>query len=84
MNTKTFARISRTKIMQGVESKLRYWGFTKNGIETDAPIKIEGGYMFRGEVFDDDNTLILWAIAKNGYWTERVRRSRRRSSLHLV
>lgn len=72
MNTKTFAQFSRTILMQGVESKLRYWGFTEKGDANEMPVKIEGGYMFRGEVFDDENTSFLWqslkkAVGRKGF-----------------
>ncbi len=74
MNTKTFAQQSRTILMQGVENKLHYWGFTEKGDVTEEPVKIEGGYLFRGEVFDADNTPGLWqslkiAIGRKGFET---------------
>ena len=72
MNTKTFAQQSRIILMQGVERKLRYWGFSEKGEVTDSPVKIEGGYTFRGDVFDDTTTPGLWqsmkmAIDKKGF-----------------
>jgi hypothetical protein len=72
MNTKSFAQQSRTNLMQGVESKLHYWGFSEKGKVTETPVKIEGGYTFRGDVFDDNTTPSLWqsmkmAIDKKGF-----------------
>ena len=71
MNTKTFAQLARTNLMKGVENKLTFWGFDKKGNITESPENIEGGYMFRGEVYDDVNVLTLWnslksAITKKG------------------
>lgn len=72
MNTKSFAQQSRTNLMQDVESKLHYWGFSEEGAVTESPVKIEGGYTFRGDVFDDNTTPGLWqsmkmAIDKKGF-----------------
>lgn len=71
MNTKTFAQLAHINLIKGVENKLNYWGFDKKGNSTVSPEKIEGGYLFRGEAYDDANALTLWnslksAIGKKG------------------
>ncbi len=60
MNTKTFAQQARKILMQGVANKLRYWGFDTKGNVTDEPQLIDGGYIFRGEVYDDPGVVKLW------------------------
>jgi hypothetical protein len=56
MNTnllKTFARTARNLFRSGVEHRLRYWGFDAKGHCLEALETIEGGFIFRGEVFSD-------------------------------
>ncbi|OWY22673.1 BREX-1 system adenine-specific DNA-methyltransferase PglX [Sphingobacteriales bacterium UPWRP_1] len=54
MNTsalKSFARTARTLFITGVQQQLSYWGFTPNGNTTHQPKPIDGGYIFREQVF---------------------------------
>lgn len=72
MNLKTFAQQARTILMRGVENRLRYWGFTGKGADGEEPAPLDGGYMFRGEPFDDPAVPPLWrslksAIAWHGF-----------------
>jgi len=72
MNLKTFAQQARTILMRGVENRLRYWGFTGKGADGEEPAPLDGGYMFRGEPFDDPAVPALWrslksAIARHGF-----------------
>ncbi len=60
MNTKTFAQQARRILLKGVAEKLRYWGFDEKGKVTDMPDAVSGGFMFRGEVFDDPTLLRRW------------------------
>lgn len=71
MNTKTFAQLSRTILMDGVAKKLLYWGFSTTGEVLETPQKVSGGYTFRGEPGDDLNVPKLWdalktAVAQKG------------------
>jgi type II restriction/modification system DNA methylase subunit YeeA len=65
MNLKTFAQQSRTVLMEGVAKKLLYWGFDENGNVLEEPQKISGGYLLRGEPFDDPNVPALWSALKS-------------------
>jgi len=71
MNTKTFAQQSRALLMNGVNNKLMYWGFKADGSTSEVPSTVSGGYIFRGQVFDDETVPKLWkslqkAIIKKG------------------
>lgn len=65
MNTKTFAQLSRTLLMEGVANRLLYWGFEANGTIIEEPQAVEGGYIFRGKIFDDETVPKLWKSLKN-------------------
>lgn len=60
MNTKTFAQLARKILIKGVRDKLRFWGFESKGPVADEPQPVSGGYMFRGQVFDDPSVPTLW------------------------
>jgi len=71
MTTKTFAQEARTLLREGVTKKLLFWGFSEKGEILEEPQKISGGYLLRGEPYDDPNVPVLWsalksAIAKKG------------------
>lgn len=71
MNLKTFAQQSRTLLMEGVAQKLLYWGFDDKGNVLEELRKISGGYLLRGEPYDDPHVPKLWdalkqAIQKKG------------------
>ncbi|GEO05550.1 class I SAM-dependent DNA methyltransferase [Adhaeribacter aerolatus] len=61
---KTFAQKARTILLAGVERKVMYWGFDKKGTITEEPQAIAGGYMFRGNVFDDATLPNKWKALK--------------------
>lgn len=65
MNTKSFAQLSRMLLMEGVANRLLYWGFEANGTIIEEPQAVEGGYIFRGKIFDDDTVPKLWKSLKN-------------------
>lgn len=71
MNLKTFSQTSRRILIKGVEKKLLFWGFDAKGNVVEEPMALEGGYMLRGEVYDDPTVPTKWmalrqAIAKKG------------------
>jgi hypothetical protein len=72
MNLKTFAQESRTVMMEGVAKKLLYWGFSEKGEVLDEPQKISGGYLLRGEPFDDPNVPKLWSALKAAIATKGI------------
>jgi hypothetical protein len=72
MNIKTFAQQSRTVLMQGVERKLLYWGFSEKGEVLEEPMKISGGYLLRGEPHDDPNVPNLWSALKRAIATKGI------------
>lgn len=63
MNTnklKTFAKKARNILLKGVQQRLAYWGIDKQGKVTEDVIAVEGGYMFRGDVFNDTTVYNKW------------------------
>tara|TARA_R110001599_G_scaffold150929_4_gene335455 strand:+ start:82030 stop:85539 length:3510 start_codon:yes stop_codon:yes gene_type:complete len=64
MNLKTFAQQSRTILMQGVAKKLLFWGFDDQGNVVEEVQKISGGYLLRGEPYDDPTVPALWEALK--------------------
>ena len=67
MNTaklKVFAQKARNILVAGVERKVIYWGFDKKGTVAEEPQAIAGGYMFRGEVYDDATVPVKWKALK--------------------
>ena len=56
MNTnklKSFAKNARIILLNGVNQRMNYWGFGKNGDTSFTLESIPGGYTFRDKVFDD-------------------------------
>ena len=47
-------------LLDGVQQRMAYWGIDKKGIVTEDVTVIEGGYMFRGEVFNDTTVPKKW------------------------
>ena len=72
MNTKIFAQEARTLLRQGVAKKLLFWGFSEKGEVLEEPKKIPGGYLLRGEPFDDPNVPVLWSALKNAIATKGI------------
>ncbi|NOG46969.1 MAG: BREX-1 system adenine-specific DNA-methyltransferase PglX [Calditrichaeota bacterium] len=67
MNTnklKTFAQEARQLLMQGVENRLRYWGFDEKGQTLEDLQPTKGGYIFREQVFDDPDVPKKWQNLK--------------------
>ncbi|MCB0524506.1 MAG: BREX-1 system adenine-specific DNA-methyltransferase PglX [Lewinellaceae bacterium] len=60
MNTKTFAQLARKNLINGVRNKLRYWGFDGKTTPEEEPQTVSGGYIFRGQPFDDPTVPELW------------------------
>lgn len=60
MNTKTFAQLSRKILLKGVRDKLRYWGLDAKGQAAEEPQPVPGGYLFRGQPYDDPSVPALW------------------------
>jgi type II restriction/modification system DNA methylase subunit YeeA len=71
MNLKTFSQQSRRILIRGIAQKLLYWGFDAKGNVTEEPTTLEGGYVLRGEAFNDSAIPGKWnrlrdAIQKKG------------------
>ena len=64
MNIKTFAQQSRSILLKGVSHKLFFWGFSPNGEYTEEPVAVPGGYLFRGEAYDDPSIPARWRSLK--------------------
>lgn len=74
MNLKTFSQTARRILIQGVAQKLLFWGFDKKGSVIEEPLEVEGGYILRGEAYDDPTVPKKWnslkeAISKKGVET---------------
>lgn len=67
MNTnklKSFAKEARIKLMEAAGRQLIYWGFNSKG-EVEYPLEeIRGGYLFRGNTFDDTTIPGKWKRLK--------------------
>lgn len=64
-NIKSFAKQARLILMEGVKQRLLYWGFDANGNNTETVETTTGGYIFRGQVFNDDSVPAKWNKLKN-------------------
>jgi len=67
MNTaklKTFAQTARNILIEGVSTKVLYWGFDTKGNIIDEPQKIEGGFILREEIIDDPTVPFKWDALK--------------------
>lgn len=67
MNTnkiKTFAKKARIILLKGVQQRLAYWGIDKKGNVTEEVTPVAGGYMFRGDVFNDTTVPKKWQNLK--------------------
>jgi hypothetical protein len=60
MNTKTFAQQARKTLLRGVRDKLRFWGFDGAGQPREEPQPVAGGYLLRGQPYDDPAVPALW------------------------
>lgn len=59
-NIKSFAKQARLILMEGVKQRLLYWGFDVNGNATENLETTTGGYIFRGQIFNDENVPPKW------------------------
>lgn len=66
-NLKTFGQKARTLLIDGVGRKLAYWGFHPNGTITHEPQPVAGGYIFREDVFDDEEVPKQWQKLKERF-----------------
>ncbi|ADB40825.1 BREX-1 system adenine-specific DNA-methyltransferase PglX [Spirosoma linguale] len=60
---KPFAQQCRQRLMQGIADRLNYWGFvatSRQPVETLE--KLDGGYLFRGQVFDETDVPRRWQL----------------------
>jgi len=70
MTIKSFAQVSRRLLMDGVYQKLLFWGFDEQGAVVTEPDKIQGGFVLRGEAYDDPTAPVLWQALKKGIATK--------------
>lgn len=71
---KTFAQEARRNLMQSVLQRIEKWGFDDKGNVLEEVEKVSGGYVFRGQVYDDQTVFAKWqalksAIVKKGIET---------------
>jgi hypothetical protein len=63
MNTnqlKKFAKQARIRLLENVKNRFLYWGLDKAGNVQNLVEAISGGYMFRGDVFNDESVPPKW------------------------
>jgi hypothetical protein len=63
-NIKSFAKKARLLLREGVAQRLKFWGFTANGMNEQTLNKTEGGYIFRGNIYTDVQTPDKWTALK--------------------
>jgi hypothetical protein len=63
-NIKSFAKKARLLLREGVAQRLKFWGFTANGMNEQTLSKTEGGYIFRGRIYTDVQTPQKWDALK--------------------
>lgn len=59
-NIKSFAKRARLILLDGVASRLKYWGFTSSGTLQEELTPTSGGYIFRSKVFNDPTVPEKW------------------------
>lgn len=65
MNTssiKSFAQEARLMLLDGMAQQLKFWGFDDDGNSQHPVEKIQGGYLFRGQIFTDTTVPAKWTI----------------------
>ena len=72
MTIKSFAQVSRRLLMDGVYQKLLFWGFDERGTVVSEPDKIQGGFVLRGEAYDDPTAPVLWQALKKAIATKGI------------
>ncbi|WP_426092381.1 BREX-1 system adenine-specific DNA-methyltransferase PglX [Flavobacterium sp. DSR3-2] len=63
-NIKSFAKQARLLLMEGVKQRLLYWGFDANGNSNENLETTTGGYIFRGQIFNDESVPPKWQKLK--------------------
>lgn len=67
MNTnklKSFAAQARIDLMDAVGKQLLFWGFSEKDGVLEAPSSTTGGYIFRGNVYNDESVIAKWEQLK--------------------
>lgn len=67
MNTnalKSFAKAARIQLLDAVGKQILYWGFTQKGEVVNEPSATQGGFVHRGEVYNDTTVLPKWQRLK--------------------
>jgi hypothetical protein len=63
-NIKSFAKQARLLLLDGVLQRLKYWGFNEDGSNDQDMQTMQGGYVFRGQVFTDASVPTKWKKLK--------------------
>src|SRR5690606_9118033 len=58
------AKAARIKLMDAVGKQILYWGFTQKGEVVNEPSSRQGGFVHRGEVYNDTTVLPKWQRLK--------------------
>lgn len=64
-NIKYFAQQARLLLLEGVSQRLMYWGFDAKGNNNETLETTHGGYIFRGEIYNDSTVPAKWNALRN-------------------
>jgi len=67
MNTnalKSFAKAARIQLVDAVGKQILYWGFSQKGEVENEPTATQGGYVHRGEPYNDTTVMPKWQRLK--------------------
>jgi len=84
MNLKTFSQQSRRILIRGIAQKTPILGFDAKGNVTEEPTTLEGGYVLRGEAFDDSSIPGKWNGLRDAIQKKGIESVNRGSCLYLV
>jgi hypothetical protein len=76
MNTaalKRFSQQARVILIEGVQARLKYWGFDSKGKVTEKPEQVGGGVIFRGEGIDDVTLYKKWEALEKAIKTHGIK-----------
>ena len=76
MNTaalKRFSQKARDILIEGVQARIKYWGFDSKGNVTEKPEQVGGGVFFRGEGIDDPSLYKKWIALEKSVKTHGVK-----------
>ena len=59
-NIKSFAKQARLILLDGVEQRLKFWGFNDDGSNDQSLESTHGGYIFRGQIYTDTSGAVKW------------------------